>query len=86
MAERIIETTVTFRHPFSLSAFEAPQPAGTYAVETTEEELLDVSFPAFRRTETLLRLPAVSRPGGTSQAVPVDPAELAAALAADRKL
>jgi len=86
MTERTIETTVTFRHPFTLAVLDGPQPAGTYTLETTEEEIPDVSFPAFRRTETLLRLPAVARPGGTSQAIPVDPAELTAALAADRRL
>ena len=86
MAERTIETTVTFTRPFTLTGLDGPQPAGTYTIETTEEEILDVSFPAFRRIETLLRLPAVTRPGGTTQAVPVDPAELAAALAAERRL
>jgi hypothetical protein len=86
MAERTIETTVTFTRPFTLTGLDGPQPAGTYTIETTEEEILDVSFPAFRRIETILRLPAVTRPGGTTQAVPVDPAELTAALAADRSL
>jgi hypothetical protein len=86
MAERTIETTVTFTRPFTLTGLDGPQPAGTYTIETTEEEILDVSFPAFRRIETILRLPAVTRPGGTTQAVPVDPAELTAALAADRRL
>lgn len=86
MAERTIETTVTFTHPFTLTALDGPQPAGTYTIETTEEEILDVSFPAFRRIETLLRLPAVTKPGGTTQAVPIDAAELTAALAADRRL
>ena len=85
MTERTIETTVTFRHPFTLAALEGPQPAGTYTIETTEEEIPDVSFPAFLRRETLMRLPAVTRPGGTTQAFPVDPAELTAALAADRR-
>jgi len=86
MAERTIKTTVTFRHPFTLDALDGPQPAGTYTLETTEEEIPDVSFQAFRRTATLLRLPAITRPGGSLQAVPIDPAELTAALAADRRL
>jgi len=86
MSERTIETTVTFRHPFTLTPLDGPQPAGTYTLETTEEEILDVSFPAFRRTATLLRLPAMMRPGGSSQVIPVDPAELTGALAADRRL
>jgi hypothetical protein len=85
MAERTIDSTVTFEHPFTLSGLDGPQPAGTYTLETTEEELPDVSFAAFRRTSTLLRLPAVSRPGATSEVVAVDLEELTAALAADGK-
>ena len=86
MTERTTETTVTFKHPFTLAALDGPQPAGTYTLEITEEEIPDVSFAAFRRTATLLRLPAVTKPDGASQAVPVDPAELMAALASDRGL
>jgi hypothetical protein len=86
MAERTIDTTVTFKHPFILAGLDGPQPAGTYSLETTEEDIPDVSFAAFRRTSTLLRLPAIARAGGTSEVVPVDPEELSAALAADGKL
>ena len=86
MAERTIETTVTFQHPFTLAVFDRPQPAGTYTLETTEEEIPDVSFTAFRRTSTMLHLPAVGIAGTRAEAVPIDPAELTAALAADRRL
>ena len=86
MGERTIETTVTFKHPFTLPVFDRPQPAGTYTLETTEEEIPDVSFSAFRRTSTMLHLPAVGTAGARSETVSVDPAELTAALAADRRL
>jgi len=83
MATRTTETTVTFRHPFMLTTLDGPQPAGTYTVETDEEEIPDLSFAASRRTATMLRLPATSMPGSRSEIVAVDPLELAAALEAD---
>ena len=51
-----------------------------------EEEVPGLSFSAFRRTATLLHLPAISTAGGRSEIVPVDPVELAAALEADAAL
>lgn len=79
MTERTTRRTVTFTQPFSLSAVDEVQPAGTYAVETNEELLQGVSFPAYRRIETLIFLPA--RPGGAfvDRVVDVDPSELEAA-------
>ena len=50
---------------------------------TEEEQIPGLSFTAFRRTETMLYLPAEPVPGGTRQVVNVSPDELAEALAAD---
>jgi hypothetical protein len=47
--------TVTFARPFSLSGIKV-QPAGTYTVETDEELLPGLSFPAYRRIATLIYL------------------------------
>jgi hypothetical protein len=52
-------------------------------VVTEEEQIPGLSFTAFRRTETLLYLPADPLPGATRQAVSVSPDELAEVLAAD---
>ena len=79
------ETTVTFRHPFTLAALDSVQPAGTYRIETDEELLEGLSFAAFQRVATMLHLPAMSAPGGRRQVVTVDPGELSAALEADGK-
>ena len=84
MATRTTESTVTFRKPFTLAALDGPQPAGAYRLETDEEEVDGLSFVAFRRTATMLHLPALSSSRGTAEVVPVDAAELAAALEADR--
>jgi hypothetical protein len=83
MSTRTTVATVTFRRPFTLSALEAAQPAGTYRLVTEEEQIPGLSFTAFRRTETLLYLPADPVHGGTRQAVSISSDELAAALAAD---
>jgi hypothetical protein len=80
---RSTETVVTFRHPFVLAALETAQPAGTYRLVIEEEEIPDLSFVAFRRTATLLHLPALSVTSGRHQVVAVDPAEWAAIVEAD---
>ena len=83
MSTRTTVTTVTFQRAFTLSALEGTHPAGTYRLVTEEEQIPGLSFTAFRRTATLLHLPADPVPGGTRQVVNVSPDELAEALAAD---
>ena len=80
---RTTETTITFRRPFTLSALDKAQPSGTYRVVTEEEEIPGLSFVAFRRTATLLHLPALSATSDTHQVVSVDPVEWAAIVEAD---
>ncbi len=83
MPVRTTETTVTFRRPFSLPEFEAPQPAGTYRLLTDEEEITGLSFVAFRRVGTMLRLPSLATSGRPEQMISIDAKDLAAALTAD---
>jgi hypothetical protein len=83
MPERTIETTVTFKNPFMLESFDRMQPAGTYRLVIEEEEILGLSFPAYRRTSTVLHIPACSGGSISGQAFPVAPQELEAALIAD---
>jgi hypothetical protein len=84
MTTRTIETTITFRQPFTLSSIDGMQPAGTYRLVTDEEEIPGLSFLALRRTATMLQLPALSAsPSSSYRVVPVDPAELQKALDAD---
>lgn len=66
-----------------LSALEARQPAGTYRLVVDEEEIPGLSFLAYRRTATMLHIPAISVQSGRHQVVEVDPEDLAAALTAD---
>ena len=62
------------------------QPAGTYTVETDEELLPGLSFPAYRRIATLIFLR--SRGGGpiVEEVVNIDPFELQAAQEKDAGL
>ncbi|MBP7063146.1 hypothetical protein [Ferrovibrio sp.] len=85
MTTRITETRITFTHPFSLSCFKQAQPAGTYLLVVEEEELLGLSFSAYRKTATTLHVPALSVISGSRAAYAVDATELEAALAADTR-
>jgi hypothetical protein len=80
---RTTETDVTFRHAFTLPELDRPQPAGTYRVLCDEEEIPGLSFVAFRRVATLLRLPAMAASGGRQEMIPVDARALSDAIAAD---
>jgi hypothetical protein len=59
-------------------------PAGTYSVETDEELLEGISFPAYRRILTLIHLHAKPGHPGLTQTLTVDPNELDAALKRDQ--
>ena len=83
MMIRTSEKTVTFREPFVLGGFDEVLPAGAYIVETDEELLEGISFPAYRRILTLMHLhPKPGHPGLT-QTLAIDPNELDAALKRD---
>ncbi len=83
MNTRTSDRTVTFRAPFVLPGLDEVLPAGDYSVET-EEELIDgISYAAYRRTSTVLRLQARSGPSLLTRAMIVDPEELGAALERD---
>ena len=80
---RTTRQTVTFARPFVLSDVEGAQPAGSYTVETDEELLQALSFPAHRRLETRIRLRGADGGAGFEQVVRIDPADLDDALAKD---
>jgi hypothetical protein len=84
MTTRTTKSMVTFMRPFNLTGFDGEQPAGSYSVETDEELLEGVSFPAYRRMATMMQLDAPRRgSAGVLQVAVINPDELAAALAAD---
>lgn len=82
MPNRTRSENVVFRRPFLLKGWAEPHPAGTYAVETEEELIEGLSFPAYRRVSTTItRRP--TRAGALVQAISIAPRELAEARAAD---
>ena len=83
MTTRTSLTTVTFVFPFSLADIDGVQPAGTYTVETEEEQLLGLSFLAYRRVATRITLPWLVGGRSSRQFVTIDPIHLAAALDKD---
>jgi hypothetical protein len=85
MTTRTSKRTVTFRRPFILGELDEKQPAGAYIVETDEELLEGISFPAYRRIATLIRLHAKPGRPGITQTLYIDPKELEAALLRDAK-
>jgi hypothetical protein len=83
MTIRTTRKTVTFTRPFVIGGLDEAQPAGSYEVETDEELLESLSFPAFRRIQTLIRLPPRPTHPGMTRSVTIDPQELEAALRKD---
>lgn len=83
MTTRTIEKTVTFARPFFLKGLGEEQPAGIYKVETDEELLLEMSFPAYRRVATMIHLHEVPGDDRITGIATIDPDELDAALLRD---
>jgi hypothetical protein len=86
MTIRTTEMTITFRRPFMLEAFDSPQPAGTYRLVIEEEDIPGLTFLAYRRTATMLHIPAIPIAGRAETVCFVGSAELAAALEADERV
>lgn len=84
MTARTNQTTVTFTRPFLLEGLGRALPAGDYRVETEEELIEGLSYAAYRRTATVLLLPAAAGTGGFPRALTIDPQDLEAALERDR--
>jgi hypothetical protein len=82
MDERITAKTVTFTYSFDLRGVGGRQAAGAYLVESTEERLETMLFPAFRRKSTVIHVPGLP---GTTRIVAIDPDDLERALEKDRK-
>jgi hypothetical protein len=81
---RSTTTEITFRHAFALKGHASAVPPGTYRVDVEEEPIEGLSFLAYRRLSTFIRLPLAGRGGsGSTQSLLVDPKELEQALERD---
>jgi hypothetical protein len=83
MSVRTTTKTVTFTRSFVINGLDEEQPPGDYEVETDEELLESLSFPAYRRLLTMIRLPPRPTHPGMTRSVAIDPQELETALKQD---
>ncbi|MUT27341.1 MULTISPECIES: hypothetical protein [Mesorhizobium] len=81
MTSRTTQTVVHFSAPFRLPDFDTVQPAGDYRVDHDEEAIEG----AWRRVGAFIHLPAIGMRGPTQQMVPINPANLDAALEKDNQ-
>ena len=80
MTRRVTTQSVIFRRPFVIDPVDGEELSpGIYTVETEEESLDTISFLAYRRVSTVIRVCA----GGTTRLIGIDPDVLAAALRGD---
>jgi hypothetical protein len=79
MTSRTCDRTVTFHRPFQLSNGDGPFPPGEYLVQTDEELIDRLSFPAWRRVATMIHV----RRGGVTQVLTIAPQELDLVLSRD---
>jgi hypothetical protein len=75
---------ITFRHCFLLKGLEKTQPPGTYDVEVEEELIEGLSFIAYRRVATFIRIPMTNRGASSSETFRIDWNDLRAAQERDR--
>lgn len=85
MNTRTTEATVRFSSTFLLPGHGEPQPPGEYRVEHHEEPIDGIARLAWRRVGTFIHLPAIASRATTRQMVPIDPADLDAALKKDQQ-
>jgi hypothetical protein len=85
MASRTTQTVVHFSAPFRLPDFDTLQPAGDYRVDHDEEAIEGAFWLAWRRVGAFIHLPGIGMHGPTQQMVPINPADLDAALEKDKQ-
>jgi hypothetical protein len=79
MTTRTSSATVIFRKPFMLDGVDGILPAGSYIVDTEEEQLDTFSMTAWRRVATIIQL----KRAGATDIVTINPEKLREALARD---
>ena len=80
MTIRSRRETVTFRHSFRIRGIDRLLPPGTYEVITDEEMIEGLSFPAYRRVATMIKVPAG---GSTMEMVSIGSVDLSDAQRMD---
>ena len=83
MTMRTTTDTVTFHRPFYLKGVDRLLPPANYRVVTDEELIEGLSFSAYRRTSTVIFVPAEF--GCAVEMVTIDPSDLQAAMDRDAR-
>ena len=83
---RTTQTVARFSAEFELPGFDAPLPPGDYRVEHDEESIESASWLAWIGVGSFIHLPAITTPTSSRQMLPINPADLKAALEKDHKL
>jgi hypothetical protein len=81
MTIRSRQETVTFKHPFRIRGIDRFLPPGSYEVITDEEMIEGLSFAAFRRVATLIKVPAET--GRATELISIGSVELSDAQRID---
>lgn len=84
MGNRTTETIVRFARPFVLPSFDAPAPAGDYRIAHDEESVDGAAWNGWRRVASFIHLPALGARSTRNEMLPVEAADLEAALEKDR--
>lgn len=77
---RTQQHSITFTRAFTVAGIDRVQPAGCYLIETDEELIEGLSFIAYRRISTRIRLAPDPARRGVQETVEVNSPEIAAAL------
>lgn len=86
MANRSVESFVTFRRPFSVGNDVSDQPPGAYKLLIEEELIEGLSFSAYRRVSTVLEIPAMGIVSAVRQFINVTQSDINKALENDASL
>lgn len=80
MFTRTKTRTVHFNGPFTLTGLEGFYPPGDYQIQDDEEQIIGISWLAYRRVATTMEIVN----GRKTSIVDIDPSELDAALENDK--
>lgn len=84
MPDRTKRSVVHFSSPFTITGLDGIHPPGDYAIDDDEDVMEGLSWVGYRRVATFIHLPSIASHASTRQMVPIDHAELEAALDRDR--
>lgn len=84
MFARTTHRTVHFDQPFWMPSLGELVPAGDYEVDEDEELIEGISWLAYRRVATFIKLPATAENKYRMRLIAIDPEELERLTAVDR--